>query len=365
MADSSWLDYVWQLMFITFFIMIITGTNQRIQMKIWIYDIRSKLNVIRSYAESSRAKIIDALRKLGARDPEYSIAKYIDFFAISPVEIEPIDIIKRLDHILRTEERAIKNFFEKLLPNAGKYERSLLESSLEVAIVLNYLYKVIRHYILLGEKQNNWVLIMQLQLQMPEIMKVAATYYKALDAFMSAKPVGDSVGAIVAYRLIEESNVLSRKIVEDTAIVEARLASRRVFIIKAEGPGSNVGKPGKVLSDLVEEFNGNIDLVITVDAALKLEGEEDGEISEGVGAAIGDPGPEKIAIERATAKYNIPLRALVIKMDLASALKPLKKELYEAAERAVDYVKRLIVENTLENATVIVAGIGNTVGVAQ
>ncbi len=363
MAD--WTDYVGQLIFIIFFILMFTGANQKVQMKIWAYDIRNKLNMIKNYVDDGRKRIKDAMKKMGIREPDPLISRYLDFFLIEPVDIEPTDIIKRLDHLYTTREKIYRNTLARELPNASKYERSLLESSLEIVGVLNYVYKVVRHYLLLGEKHNNWILIMQLEFLMPEMMRRVETYHKALDPFMNGKPIGDSVGPLVAYRLMEKGELVDKRVIEDTVVAEVRYKGRRLYVIKAEGPGSNVGKPGKVLAELVEELDGNVDLVITVDAALKLEGEENGEIAEGVGAAIGDPGPEKIAIERATAKYDIPLRALVIKMGMQEALHTMKKEIYDAVERAVEYVEKLIEEHTRENSTVIIAGIGNSIGVIQ
>lgn len=363
MAD--WTDYIGQLIFIIFFILIFTGVNQRVQMKIWAYDIRNKLNIIKSYVDDGRKRVATAMKKLGIREPDPIIMRYMNFFTIDPVDIEPTDIIRRLDHLLTTREKVYKDALARVLPSTGRYERSLLESSLEIIGALNFIYKVIRHYLLLGEKHNNWILIMQLEFMMPEIMRIVETYHKALDSFMTGRPVGDSAGALVAYRIMEKGKVVSKRLIDDTLVAEVRHMNRRIYVIKAEGPGSNVGKPGKVLARLVEELNGNIDLIITVDAALKLEGEENGEIAEGVGAAIGDPGPEKIAIERAASKYNIPLRAIAIKMGLKEALYTMRKEIFDAVERAVEYVEKLIEEHTSENSTVIVAGIGNSIGVAQ
>ncbi len=359
----GWTDYIGQIIFIIFMIMLFTGANQKIQMKIWAYDIRNKLNIIKSYVDEGRKRIEDAMRRFGVKEPSPIVSKYLEFFVIEPVDKEPIDIIRRLDHLIRTRENVYRDTLARILPSIGKHERSLLESSLEIVGALNSVYKTVRHYLLLGEKHNNWILLMQLEFLMPEIMRIVDTYRRALDPFMTGKPVGDSVGPLLAYRFIEKNKVLSKRVIEDTMVVETWFEGRRVYVVKAEGPGSNVGKPGKVIASLVEELNGNVDLVITVDAALKLEGEEDGEIAEGVGAAIGDPGPEKIAIERATSKYGIPLRALVIKMGLQEALCTMKKELYEAVDRALEYVERLIRENTREGATVIIAGIGNTIGV--
>ncbi len=364
MAETDWTTLFMQIFWIIFFVMILTGANQKIQMKLWSIDIRNKLRVIKRYIDEDRHKIENYLRNLGVETPQFLIHRITNYFIIDPVDIEPTDIIKRMDHLIRMGERGIRNIVKEYVPNIGNYERSLLETGLSILGALNQLYKTIQHYLLVSEKENNWILLMQLELIMPQVMRIAEIYHEALDPFLTGKPIGDSIGPYIAYRLIESGEIISRKVIEETSITEVRLDDRRVYVIKAEGPGSNVGKPGKVLAQLIEELKGNVDLVITVDAALKLEGEKLGEIAEGIGAAIGDPGPEKIAIERATAKYNIPLHAIVVKIGLEDAINTMKKEIYEACERAYEYIRKLLVELTKPNATIIVAGIGNTIGVS-
>lgn len=352
-----------QVIWIILFILLITGLNQRIQLKIWIFDIKTKLNMVQSIIEEDKARIRAMLRNLGVEIPEVVIDRLIEFFTIEPVEIEPVDIIKRMDHLLRTTENTVKRIIEGVLPSIGKHERSLIESSISIVAALNLIYKIVRHYLLLGEKENNFILIMQLEYLMPQIMRIVQIYHEALDSFTQGRPIGDGAGPLVVYNLLERSEVKSRRVIDETSVIEAFYKGRRLFLVKAEGPGSNVGHPGAVISKVIEELRGNVDLVITIDAALKLEGEETGTISEGVGAAIGDPGPEKIAIERATAKYNIPLRALVIKMDLREAVTTMRKQIYEACERALLHIEKIIEENTQPNSTILIAGIGNTMGI--
>jgi len=361
--NIDWPTLIFQMIWIFLLILLFTGGNQKIQMKLWSIDIRNKLKIIRKYLEDDQRKIENYMRNLGMDAPSILVKRIINYFTIEPVDIEPTDIIKRMDHLIQTSERTIKKIIADQLPDVGVYERSLVETGLAIISVINSIYKVVLHYLLTSEKEHNWVLLMQLQLIMPQILRLVETYHESLDPFLHGKPIGDTAGAYVAYRLVEEGEIISHKIVEDTSIFEVRLDDRRIYVIKAKGPGSNVGRPGIVLAQLVEELKGNVDLVITVDAALKLEGEKRGEIAEGVGAAIGDPGPEKIAIERATTKYGIPLKALVIKMGLDDAINAMKKEIYEACERTYEYVRKLIKEMTKPSSTVIVAGIGNTIGV--
>lgn len=352
-----------QLFWILLFILMVTGLYQRIQLRLWILELKMKLNTIKSILDENKQRVKRMLRNLGVNAPEVVVTRIIESFVIEPVEIEPTDIIKRLNHLLRTSEAHIKKIIEDAVPNLGKHERSLIETSIAVVSVINQIYKIVRHYILVGEKEGNYILIMQLQYIMPQIMKIVYTYHEALSSFMQGVPIGDSAGALVAYQLIERGEVKSRTVIDDTSVTELIYKNRRVFIVKAEGPGSNVGHPGAVINKLVEDLKGAVDLVITIDAALKLEGEETGIIAEGYGAAIGDPGPEKIAIERAATKYNIPLRALVIKMDLKEAITVMRKEIFDACEQAISYIDKIIEEHTQPNSTVIIAGIGNTIGV--
>ncbi len=363
MAETDWTSLIVQIFWLIFFVLLFTGANQKIQMKLWGMDIRNKLRIIYGYFKDDEEKMKNYLKNLGVVSPEPLFKRVLDFFTIQPVDVEPTDIIKRMDHLIRTSDKSFRGLVKYYLPDLNRYERSLVETSLSIVAALYLVYKIIRHYLLLGEKENNWILLMQLELVMPQVMRIVETYHKALDAFSTGKPIGDGVGPLVAYRLIEAGEILSKRIMEETSVTELRLDDRRYIVIKAEGPGSNVGHPGAVLARVVEELSGNADLVVTIDAALKLEGEENGEIAEGVGAAIGDPGPEKIAIERATTKYGIPLRALVVKMGLAEAIQGMRKEIYDAGERAVEYVRKLVRELTPDNATIIIAGIGNTMGI--
>ena len=57
--------------------------------------------------------------------------------------------------------------------------------------------------------------------------------------------------------------------------------------------------------------------------------------------------------------------ALVIKQDISHVVAPMVEELYNACSKAVDVVKRMVDEKTKEGDTVLIAGIGNTVGVGQ
>jgi len=143
------------------------------------------------------------------------------------------------------------------------------------------------------------------------------------------------------------------------------IEGRTAFIIKAEGPGGNVGKPGDAAKLVIDENEGKIAMVIMIDAALKLEGENVGEVAEGVGAAIGGPGVDQFKIEETILKYKVPINAVIIKEDIGDAVSPMRKEIFDASEKAIERIKQLILEKTKEGDKVIIVGVGNSIGLGQ
>jgi hypothetical protein len=136
-------------------------------------------------------------------------------------------------------------------------------------------------------------------------------------------------------------------------------------VLKAEGPGGNVGKPGDAIKTVIDENEGKIASIVMIDAAAKLEGEEVGEVAEGIGAAIGGPGVDQFKIEEAILEHHIPINAVIIKEDIGDAISPMRKEIFDAVDKAIERVKQVILERTKEGDKVIIAGIGNSIGIGQ
>ncbi len=77
-----------------------------------------------------------------------------------------------------------------------------------------------------------------------------------------------------------------------------------------------------------------------IDAGLKLEGEIVGEVSEGIGAAIGGPGVDAYKIEEKLTKYKIRNYAVIVKEDIGDAVSPMRKEINDATDKVIERVKR-------------------------
>ncbi|MEK6877752.1 MAG: DUF1512 family protein, partial [Thermoproteota archaeon] len=120
---------------------------------------------------------------------------------------------------------------------------------------------------------------------------------------------------------------------------------------------------GDALERIISE--NKPDIIVMVDAALKLEGEESGSVAQGFGAAIGGIGTERFQIEEVATKYKIPIYSIVIKQSIKEAITLMKKEIADSAENVALQIHEIIKENTKTGQSVLVIGVGNTLGVSQ
>ena len=358
------LSWIFQIIFTLLFIVFVFY-GQRIQMYILVREIEGSLLRLKFIRDEGRKIALKTIKEVGKPevDPSERVDQFLEYVTIPPESMDPAGIVWKLEHVLDVREDRFKDEVKLMAPAADETDVNNLENTLEAAAALNIIYKVIRHFYILGKKTLSLYIIMQIQMILPLIMREAEAYASALKAFSYGQPIGDGAGALVAAKLMHEHR--KKKIEKDCVVAKIPLEGRTAFVIKAEGPGGNVGKPGEAIKRVVEENNGKISTIIMIDAALKLEGEKPGEVAEGVGAAIGGPGTEQYKIEESIQEHKIPINAVIIKEDIGDAVSPMRKEIFDATEVALDRVKRVIKEKTKEGDTIIIAGIGNTIGVGQ
>jgi hypothetical protein len=358
------LDWIFQVIFTLLFVVFVFY-GQRIQMYIMVREVQNSLLRLKLIRDEGRKIAVNTIKDLGKpqADPTERVDQFLEYITIPPENMDPAGVVWKLEHLLDVRDERFKDEVKLMAPSADETNINNLENTLEAATALNIIYKVIRHYYILGKKTLSLYVIMQIQMILPLIMREAEAYASALKAFAYGQPIGDGAGALVAAKLMQGHR--KKKIEKDCVVAKVPIEGRTAYIIKAEGPGGNVGKPGEAIKRVIEENDGKIATVIMIDAALKLEGEKPGAVAEGVGAAIGGPGTEQYKIEESISKNKIPVHAVVIKEDIGDAVSPLRKEIFDATEVALERVKRVIKEKTKEGDALIIAGIGNTIGVGQ
>ncbi len=283
----------------------------------------------------------------------------MEFFVIPPVDLDPYGILTKVEHLIdRTEDR-LENIAKQVSPESDRVWRGNIVSLLKGGIGLNNIAKIVRHYVEFVKKTNNLQIAMIMQMNMPLIKKIAKAQKKGVETIGEGKPIGDGIAPLIAANMIEGDVKEAARYVVYSQI---KMNGRNVFVLKADGPGANLGKLGDAVKKVAKEQN--VVKIITVDASLKLEGEKTGKVCEGMGAAIGDPGPEKAKMEETAIEMNIPLEAYVIKMSLEEAISPLTENIGESVSKAVDLIKEGI-GRTPEGSNVVVVGVGNTCGIGN
>jgi len=364
LLGSDPISIAFQIIFTVVFVVFIFY-GQRIQMYVMLNEVRNSLIRLKYIRDEGRKATIETIKELGkpAADPTTRVDQFLDYITIPPEAMDPSGVVWKLEHILDVQDTRFKDEVKLMAPQADPTQINNLENSLEAAMSLNLIYKVIRHYYMLGKKTYSLYVIMQVQMALPLIMREAEALSAALKAFTTGQPIGDGAGQLVTGKMIYGHE--QRKVEKDYVVSTIQIEGRTVHVLKAEGPGGNVGKPGEAIKQIIEENDGKIASIITIDAAQKLEGESPGEVAEGIGVAIGGPGVDQFKVEEELVKYKIPINAVVIKEDIGDAVSPMRKEVTDAVDVAIESVKRVIKERTKEGDAVIVAGIGNSIGIGQ
>ncbi|MFW5912442.1 MAG: DUF1512 family protein [Candidatus Hadarchaeota archaeon] len=334
-----------------------------IQSKLAIRGAKKSLDKLQNWSEQSKREALKELGEYGRtpRDIKGEFDDFLEFFTIEPVSEDPRGVLDRLEHLIDVRKKRYEDTVERFAPEAEEEEAANLEMAMEGALANYTIYKIVRHFIRIAEKTGSMQIAQLLQMQMPILESIAEAYHDATEAFTEGKIIGDGIGPMIASKIIEDAEAEEK--IKDTVYAKTKIEDREAYVVKAKGPGGRVGKPGELIREVGKETD--IDRIIMIDAGLKLEGERSGKIVEGVGAAIGGPPTEKHKIEELTTEKDIPLDAIVIKQSLKEAITPMSKQLSDSVDPAVERVKKAIQERTEEDETIVIAGIGNTIGVGQ
>jgi hypothetical protein len=360
-SGSNPLTYI--LWFAPIFVLMVYG--QKLQSWMILNDISKSLAKLKTMKEVARKESIDYINVSvkPSIDPSEKIDKFLEYFTIMPVDLDPNGIIGKLDHIMRIKDERIRSEIKRMADGISDIHTSRIENILEAATALNIIYKVVRHFYLMGKRTTNMFVLVQLQMIMPLLLQEAEALQNGISAFKNGQPIGDSIGPMVVGKMMvgKEKKMISR----ETLYTEDEYQGRKLYLLKAEGPGGAVGRPGEGVQRLAGEMGLKIDTIIMIDAALKLEGEKTGAVAEGIGAAIGGIGVERYQIEDIATRFNIPVYAVIVKESIQDAISVMRKEISDSFDKVSDTVFKVIEDKTSIGQSVLIVGVGNTLGVAQ
>ena len=351
---------LWVIWIIPIIIFVFYG--QRIQLQITSGEIKKNISKLKQFKDETRTELIDYIKKLNSsKDPAQKIDRFIDYFTIMPVDMDPNGIIPKVRHVIRSREDQTRAQVKSLFSEISDLERTKVQTILEVVTSLQLLYKIVNHFYLTAKKQKNYPLILPLQMMLPFIMEEANALHGAMPALKHGQPIGDGIGPMVVGKMMLGHE--KQKVAFETVWSESEHEGRKLVLLKAEGPSATVGRPGDAIEELVSK--NKLDAIVMIDASLKLEGEDSATVAQGFGAAIGGIGTDRFQIEEVAIKHNIPVFAIVIKQSIKEAITLMTKEIADKAEEVRSQVYDMIKENTKSGQSVLVVGVGNTLGVSQ
>jgi len=344
-------------------IIIFVFYGQRIQLIITSGDIKKKLTKLDELRNDSRDELLGYIKKnLTCTDNTVKkLDTFLDYFTIMPVDIDPNGIVPKIHHLVRSREDTTRKQIRSLFSEIDTMDLSKVQNILEIVTTLQLLQKVVRHLFLTAKKQNNYPMILPLQMILPFIMEQAEALNDAVPAFKQGQPIGDGIGPLVVGEMM--LNTKKQKAEFETVYSESEFEGRKLILLKAEGPYATVGRPGEATESLVAKYKP--DIIVMIDAALKFEGEDSGTVAQGFGAAIGGVGTDRFKIEEIATKLTIPVFSIVIKQSVNDAITLMKKEIAVQAENVKRQVHEMITDNTKSGQTALVIGVGNTLGVSQ
>lgn len=333
---------------------------QRIMVTQVLFKLEKSAQLLERMSDKATKGVMKKINKKPDSKLKRSVNRFLEFFVISPVSLDPYGVVKKLEHLIDLEKDRFKYFVDQVAPKLSTEEKANTMMGLSGAISLYTLTKLVRHFVELVKKTKSINLAMILQMQLPLIERLAKALLHGTEALANGWPVGDSIGPYVAASLIGTSKV--KKMDDETVICQKKYKRRDIILVKAKGPGGRVGNPGRVVEKIVSK--GGIVKIITIDAALKLEGEKTGTIAEGVGVAIGGIGVEKTYIENIAVKKKLPLDSIIVKMSQEEAITPMRKDILNSIPLVTQALDAAI-DRTKSKGKIIVVGVGNTSGVGD
>lgn len=292
-----------------------------------------------------------------SRNVEQRISLFQEFFAITPSSLDPFGIVKKLDQVVRMVEDKFRDFVNEIAPQKSSVEKQEINYGLRAAISVHTIAKEVRHYVEMVKKFKNLQIALILQMQLPLIEKIAQAEFNGTKAFLNGWPIGDSIGPLVAASLIDKA----KPIAEGIVCGETKILGRKVFVLKASGPGPELGRIDEAIEKILKKHK--ISKVITIDAMGKLEGEKTGSVAFGVGFGMGGSVQREI-IENVLLPKKIPVEAIGIKVGFEEAILPMKKKIFNALPTVLELIKQSI-KKTKRNEKILIIGVGNSSGVGN
>ena len=140
------------------------------------------------------------------KDPEESVERFIEFFIVPPMNLDPQGLVKKFDKILELGEDRFKDMAYEIAPEADEETKSNIIMVIKATIGLNAVTKLVKHNMELARKTGNLQLMLSLQMSLPMLMRMVKAQFEGTKSFSEGLPIGDGIGPLIAGRFIDNLN---------------------------------------------------------------------------------------------------------------------------------------------------------------
>ena len=109
--------------------------GQQIQLFVTSREIKKALKKLESFREESRTELINYVKNnlKTKNDPVKKIDKFLDYFTIMPVDMDPNGIVEKVHHTVRSREDYTRAHVKSLYPEMNNIELNKIQTLLEIA----------------------------------------------------------------------------------------------------------------------------------------------------------------------------------------------------------------------------------------
>ncbi len=160
-----------------------------------------------------------------AADPSERIDKFLEYFAIMPIDLDPKDIIRKLDHVMRTKYERIRSEIKRMTEGMTEWQASRIENILEAATAQYDLQD--REALLPDGKTDDYY-----------VRTCTTANGNAISAFLKGLLIGDGIVPMVVGRMMlgKEKKLIAR----ETVYSEDVRLRRKLDMLKALQGASGV-----------------------------------------------------------------------------------------------------------------------------
>jgi len=136
-SDSGTNPLTYVLWFAPIFLLMVYG--QKFQSWMILSDVSKSLTKLKTMKETARNEAIDYV-KISIKpsdDPCEKVDKFLEYFTIMPVDLDPNGIVGKLDHVIRTRDERIRSEIKRMAEGMTESHASRMENILEEATALN------------------------------------------------------------------------------------------------------------------------------------------------------------------------------------------------------------------------------------